>query len=386
MADLHVPVRAGSDIALLGALINYVLVNGREFREYVETYTNADVIVSDDYNGPENLDGLFSGWDPESGSYDTSSWAYKGGDPSAASGKREQGGGGASASGEQSHGAHGGDILEHGEPPERDPTLQDPRCVFQVLKRHFSRYTPAMVQRICGIPEDVFLEVAESVCANSGRERTTAFVYSVGWTQHTVGVQYIRAASILQLLLGNIGRPGGGILALRGHASIQGSTDIPTLYNILPGYLPMPHPDNPDLDQVASVGSSSSARSPPSGGSAWIATRALASRERCARSAAGTMSRSCEGTLSAGPAVRSRATRARVAAVSRGISSSVQRPLGRERSFVMPAGPRTAHALAAAVPASLIERTRQLADFAEQGFHTAADLIADLPDSFDRLS
>jgi formate dehydrogenase major subunit len=127
--------------------------------------------------------------------------------------------------------------------------LQDPRCVFQLLKRHYSRYTPEMVQQICGIPEDVFLEVAESVCANSGRERTTAFVYSVGWTQHTVGVQYIRTASIIQLLLGNIGRPGGGILALRGHASIQGSTDIPTLYNILPGYLPMPHPDNPDLDQ-----------------------------------------------------------------------------------------------------------------------------------------
>ena len=155
---------------------------------------------------------------------------------------------GASTSGEQSHGAHGGQLLEHGEPPDRDPTLEDPRCVFQLLKRHYSRYTPEMVQQVCGIPEDVFLEVAESVCANSGRERTTAFVYAVGWTQHTVGAQYIRTASILQLLLGNIGRPGGGIMALRGHASIQGSTDIPTLYNILPGYLPMPHADNPDLD------------------------------------------------------------------------------------------------------------------------------------------
>jgi formate dehydrogenase major subunit len=114
--------------------------------------------------------------------------------------------------------------------------------VFQVLRRHFSRYTPEVVEQVCGVPREQFLAVADALCANSGRERTAAFVYSVGWTQHTVGVQYIRTAAILQLLLGNIGRPGGGIMALRGHASIQGSTDIPTLYNILPGYLPMPHP------------------------------------------------------------------------------------------------------------------------------------------------
>ena len=98
------------------------------------------------------------------------------------------------------------------------------------------------------MPQDEFVALCETLCANSGRERTTAFVYSVGWTQHTVGVQYIRTAAIIQLLLGNIGRPGGGIMALRGHASIQGSTDIPTLYNILPGYLPMPHVGpHPDL-------------------------------------------------------------------------------------------------------------------------------------------
>ena len=249
MADLHVPLRAGSDIAFLGGIINYILSNGREFREYVETYTNADVIVGDDFRDAEDLGGLFSGWNPESSSYDTSSWSYKGADPSGAAGKREQGGGGSGTAGEQSHGAHGGDILEHGEPPERDPSLEDPRCVFQVLRRHYSRYTPEMVEQICGVPQDAFLEVAESVCANSGRERTTAFVYSVGWTQHTVGAQYIRTASIIQLLLGNMGRPGGGIMALRGHASIQGSTDIPTLYNVLPGYLPMPRAGNPDLDQ-----------------------------------------------------------------------------------------------------------------------------------------
>src|SRR5213082_591186 len=98
-----------------------------------------------------------------------------------------------------------------------------------------------MVEKTCGIPPRLLIKVAEALCRNSGRERTGAFAYAVGWTQHTVGVQYIRAASIIQLLLGNVGRPGGGIMALRGHASIQGSTDIPTLFNILPGYLPMPH-------------------------------------------------------------------------------------------------------------------------------------------------
>jgi formate dehydrogenase major subunit len=112
--------------------------------------------------------------------------------------------------------------------------------VFQILKRHYSRYTPEMVEEACGVPRGLFLKVAETLCANSGRDKTAAFCYAVGWTQHTVGVQYIRTAAIIQLLLGNMGRPGGGILALRGHASIQGSTDIPTLYNLLPGYLPMP--------------------------------------------------------------------------------------------------------------------------------------------------
>ena len=120
-------------------------------------------------------------------------------------------------------------------------TLQHPRCVFQILKKHFSRYTPETVSQICGCSAQDLIDVARALSDNSGRERTSAFAYAVGWTQHTVGVQNIRAASIIQLLLGNIGRPGGGILALRGHASIQGSTDIPTLYDILPGYIPMPH-------------------------------------------------------------------------------------------------------------------------------------------------
>ncbi|MBW3604920.1 MAG: molybdopterin-dependent oxidoreductase, partial [Actinobacteria bacterium] len=136
--------------------------------------------------------------------------------------------------------AHGGG-LDHGHPPSRDETLEHPRCVFQLLRRHYRRYTPEMVERVCGIPPELFLRVCEALCDNSGRERTGAFAYAVGWTHHTVGVQYIRTAAIVQMLLGNMGRPGGGILALRGHASIQGSTDIPTLYNILPGYIPMPH-------------------------------------------------------------------------------------------------------------------------------------------------
>ena len=140
----------------------------------------------------------------------------------------------------EAHGS-GGAALRHGDPPETDRTLEHPRCVFQLLKKHHQRYTPEMVEQVCGVPRELFLQHAEALCENSGRERTGAFAYAVGWTQHTVGVQYIRAASIVQLLLGNIGRPGGGILALRGHASIQGSTDIPTLYNLLPGYIPMPH-------------------------------------------------------------------------------------------------------------------------------------------------
>ena len=141
------------------------------------------------------------------------------------------------AAGDEHGGAGPG--LEHAE-VLRDETLQDPRCVMQILKRHYSRYTPEMVADTCGISVDDFHYLARAVTENSGRERTTAFVYAVGWTQHTLGAQFIRTAAIIQLLLGNMGRPGGGVMALRGHASIQGSTDIPTLYNILPGYLAMP--------------------------------------------------------------------------------------------------------------------------------------------------
>src|SRR6266498_3667628 len=125
-------------------------------------------------------------------------------------------------------------------PARRDPTLQDPRSVFQILKRHYARYTPEMVERVTGCPKETFLKVAETITANSGPERTATMAYAVAWTQHTYGVQIIRAAGILQQLLGNIGRPGGGILALRGHATIQGSTDNPTLYHSITGYMSQP--------------------------------------------------------------------------------------------------------------------------------------------------
>jgi formate dehydrogenase major subunit len=274
VADLHVPLRAGSDIAFLGGLVNYVLSGEHDFREYVMAYTNAATILRDDFEDTEDLDGVFSGWDPDNGEYDPTSWQYKGTSVNAASGKRDQqydqragGGGGDSDEGSEAQSSsgskdsarghsHGSGGPSFGGEPERDETLQDPRCVYQVLKRHFSRYTPDMVQDVCGIPPELFVQVAETLVRNSGRDRTSAFAYAVGWTQHTVGVQYIRTASILQTLLGNIGRPGGGILALRGHASIQGSTDIPTLFNILPGYIPMPHAhEHENLDQFVEADS-----------------------------------------------------------------------------------------------------------------------------------
>jgi formate dehydrogenase major subunit len=252
VADLHVPLRAGADIVFLGGLINYVLTSEKYFRDYVVAYTNAPTILTEDFADTEDLDGVFSGLDREHRAYDFESWSYQGREMKASSGDRRprQGGAGQRAVREAGRGeSHGSGGAAAHPSPDTDETLQHPRCVFQVLKRHFARYTPEIVEQACGIPQSQFAEVCRLLTENSGRERTTAFVYSVGWTQHTVGVQYIRTAAILQALLGNMGRPGGGILALRGHASIQGSTDIPTLFDLLPGYLPMPHSrGNEDLD------------------------------------------------------------------------------------------------------------------------------------------
>ena len=236
LADRFVPLRAGTDIVFLGAIINHVLTTGSDFREYVVNYTNAPVIIREEFEDA-GADGLFSGWDPDLRGYDPASWQYDDAFVPAAAGQRDQEGN-LPSQGPGGEGQRRGDARGT---PELDLTLEHPRCVWQILKRHYAGYTPEMVERVCGIPREVFATVCELFVANSGRERTTAFVHGVGWTQHTIGSQYIRAASILQLLLGNMGRPGGGVMAMRGHASIQGSSDIPTLFDTLPGYIPMPH-------------------------------------------------------------------------------------------------------------------------------------------------
>ncbi len=266
LADLHVPLRAGTDIAFLGGIINHVLSTNSFFRDFVVPYTNAATIVNEDFRDTEDLDGLFSGFDDESRKYGFDTWQYEGVSVAPASGQRDktpghdedkpdsgsdgssgQDGGG-SGRPQESGTEHAGRSELHGSggaamdgEPTRDETLEHPRCVLQILRRHYARYTPEMVERVCGIPQDTFHKVCDALVKNSGPERTSEFVYAVGWTQHTTGSQFIRAACVLQLLLGNMGRPGGGIQALRGHASIQGSSDIPTLFNLLPGYLPMPY-------------------------------------------------------------------------------------------------------------------------------------------------
>ena len=232
-ADVYAQLRAGSDIVFLGAVVNHILTEGKDFRAYVLAYTNASTIVGEGFQDAEDLDGLFSGYDPETGTYDPETWQYAGTRRAS-----EQSGVEARETAAGLQHESGGPAIEGD--PETDPTLQHPRCVWQLLKRHYARYTPELVEQVCGLPAEQFRRIAETWTANSGRERTTAVVYAVGWTQHSVGVQYIRTAAIIQLLLGNMGRPGGGIMAMRGHASIQGSTDIPTLFNILPGYLAMP--------------------------------------------------------------------------------------------------------------------------------------------------
>ncbi|HJQ28588.1 MAG TPA: molybdopterin-dependent oxidoreductase, partial [Rubrobacter sp.] len=233
MCDIYAPLRPGTDIVFLGGLINYVIENEAYFEEYVKIYTNAATIITEDFEDAD-ASGLFSGWDEESKQYDPSSWRYEGHPIDYASVGGSQG----RIVGEAGEGENG--EMHPGMPRPTDMSLEHPRCVFQILKRHFAKYTPEMVEKVCGTPKEAFFEVAKTLVENSGREKTSSLCYAVGWTQHSKGVQVIRTASILWLLLGNIGRPGGGIMALRGHATIQGSTDIATLYNILPGYLPMP--------------------------------------------------------------------------------------------------------------------------------------------------
>lgn len=260
VADIYAPVRAGSDIAFLGGVINYVINNERWnkdpfFKTFIVNYTNAATLLREDFQDTEDLDGVFSGLEPAKGGgvriqdfpvegvaewpfngfinqYHRASWEYAREKPPAASLKPVE--------------------LKPGEgfaplvaslvwpSPLKDETLQNPRCVFQTVKRHFARYTPEMVEKATGCPKETFLKVAETILANSGADRTTSFAYAVAWTQHTYGVQIIGACALLQLLLGNIGRPGAGVMALRGHSSIQGSTDIPTLYHSIQGYMNAP--------------------------------------------------------------------------------------------------------------------------------------------------
>jgi len=232
MCDIHAPIRAGTDIVFLGAIINHVINSKRWntdsfFKEYVVNYTNAAMLISPDFKDTEDLNGVFSGLSEDGKAYSNASWSYQRNPapkPAVAEAKTFT------------------DLLLQRVPgrPKTDPTLKNPQTVYQIIRRHYKRYTPEMVEKICGCPKEKFLTVADTLLNNSGRDKTSNITYAVGWTQHTVGVQIIRTAGMLQALLGNIGRPGGGVLALRGHATIQGSTDIATLYHSLPGYLNMP--------------------------------------------------------------------------------------------------------------------------------------------------
>jgi formate dehydrogenase major subunit len=259
VADLHLQIRAGSDIAFLGGLINYAIENNRVHKEYLINYTNAAFIVKDGFKLPE--DGLFSGYNPATRSYDKSTWNYAGT------------GGGAGAvvpakaaihqsAAQSASGSKPGDATQHGyaaaaTPPPMMPeniafdlTLENPQCVYQLLKKQYSRYTPEMVERITGIPREQFLKAADlftSIRKDGETKKVGTIIYAVGWTQHGSGTQTIRTAAMLQLLLGNIGRAGGGVNALRGHSNIQGATDMAGIFDILPGYLKVPTPADTDL-------------------------------------------------------------------------------------------------------------------------------------------
>src|SRR6202795_1829167 len=246
-ADLFLQIRAGTDIAFLGGLIRYAIENNRIAKEYLVNYTNAAFIVKEGFKLPE--DGLYSGFDAASGSYDKTTWNYQeGGD---FSGKTDA----AAASGhapEPVPGKSGAPAPPPALPPNAayDLTLQHPRCVFQLMKQQYSRYTPETVERITGIPKDQYLKVVDlftSIRKDGDMKKVATIIYAVGWTQHSFGTQIIRTAAMIQLLLGNVGRAGGGVNALRGHSNIQGATDMAGLYDSLPGYLKAPVPDDKDL-------------------------------------------------------------------------------------------------------------------------------------------
>src|SRR5436190_8712082 len=251
-ADLFLQIRAGTDIAFLGGLIRYAVENNRIARDYLVNFTNAAFIIKDGFKLPE--DGLYSGFDAAAQSYDRSTWNYaEGGDVSGKGGSVET----PHASPAEAKSAASGTKPATPAPPllpERvayDLTLQHPRCVFQLLRQQYSRYTPEMVERITGIPQGQFLKAADlftSVRKDGNMKKAATIIYAVGWTQHTFGTQIIRTAAILQLLLGNVGRAGGGVNALRGHSNIQGATDMAGLFDNLPGYLKVPTPADASFD------------------------------------------------------------------------------------------------------------------------------------------
>ncbi len=243
-ADLFLQIRAGTDIAFLGGVIHYALENNRIAKDYLVNYTNAAFIVKEGFKLPE--DGLYSGFDSQSGKYDLSTWNYEG----------TGGSGGEAGTAGHAPEAIPGKVGGATPPPHLPPnvnydlTLQHPRCVFQLLKQQYSRYTPETVERITGIPKDQYLKAVDlftSVRKDGDMKKVATIIYAVGWTQHTFGTQIIRTAAMLQLLLGNVGRAGGGVNALRGHSNIQGATDMAGLFDSLPGYLKAPTPADADL-------------------------------------------------------------------------------------------------------------------------------------------
>jgi formate dehydrogenase major subunit len=283
-ADLFCQIRAGSDIAFLGGLINYALQNDRVAHEYLVNYTNAAFVIKDGFKLPE--DGLFSGFDQGTKTYDKATWNYEeGGNQTgkvaavpvsqapatqgAPKGNQPQGSVPAGSQGSNTHnppegqgyqaqgpagakGMGGGPIPPPSLPPNvaYDLSLQHPRCVYQLLKQQYSRYTPEMVSRITGIPQDQLLKAWDmftSVRKDGDMKKVATIIYAVGWTQHSFGTQIIRTAAMIQLLMGNVGRAGGGVNALRGHSNIQGATDMAGIFDILPGYLKMPSPADKDL-------------------------------------------------------------------------------------------------------------------------------------------
>ncbi len=213
-AHTYAPIRSGTDIPFLGGMIRYILDHGLEHRDYVAQYTNAPFLVRDDFRLPAEMDGVFSGYDQEERSYDRSSWSFQ---------------------------TDGNGVIR------KDPTLQHPRCVFQLLKKHYERYDLDTVSKITGTPKAKLEEIYRIYASTGTPDRVGTEMYAMGWTQHTVGTQNIRAMAIIQLLLGNIGRAGGGVNALRGESNVQGSTDHAVLFHILPGYLPVPTADLPAL-------------------------------------------------------------------------------------------------------------------------------------------